>query len=205
MPEDSLNAPIVHDSGVPVVVTSTLNDPKNRDLKEPFDNWEPAPVEEETPPSAPVEKPEELVEAETKQATKPETDVQQEAPEEVEKRETNFERRVKHAPTEQDIKDDLEPPKAKTDADFEAMELRSDAQKIRSRNSASSKKLLRNSPQKPRLIGQRSAHYLKSSEWESCQIIRLTLRRHWNNSRPSSGTVRRSILRSRRNWKLTES
>jgi hypothetical protein len=43
---------------------------------------------------------------ETRTATKPETDVQQEAPaEEVEKKETNFERRVKRAPSDQDITD----------------------------------------------------------------------------------------------------
>jgi hypothetical protein len=114
MPDDSLISRDITD--VPIV-TSGLDRPENKDLKAAFDAWDPAPVEEEpAPPSAPVEKPneEELVEAsETRTATKPEVDVQQEAPaEELPKAKRSFEKEVSRAPSEADISEDIDGPKA---------------------------------------------------------------------------------------------
>jgi hypothetical protein len=112
MAEDSPSVPISRDITDVPIVTSNIDRPGNESLKAAYDNfnWDPAPVEEETPPSAPVEKPdEELVEAETKQATKPETDpVEPEALDKPRDNEGEFERRVKRAPTEKEISGEAE-------------------------------------------------------------------------------------------------
>jgi hypothetical protein len=109
MPDE---VPISRDITDIPVVTSGLDRPENKDLKAAFDAWDPEPVKEEEPPSAPVEKPEEeqLVEAsETKQATKPEVDpVAPEDLDEPQGKETDFERRVKRAPTEKEISGEVE-------------------------------------------------------------------------------------------------
>jgi hypothetical protein len=130
MPDE---VPISRDITDIPVVTSGLDRPENKDLKAAFDAWEPEPVKEEEPPSAPVEKPEEeLVEAketegETRTAHKPEVDVQEAPAEELPRAKRSFEKEVSRAPSEGEIRE-ITDPKPKLDAEsFEAMELRPDA------------------------------------------------------------------------------
>jgi hypothetical protein len=102
-----------------------LDRPENADLKQAFAEWEPEPVKEEEPPSAPVERPEEeLVEAETKQATKPETDpVEPEALDKPRDKEGDFERRVKRPPTEEEISEDINPKSVQEPDEIDSLDL----------------------------------------------------------------------------------